>query len=905
MVHLRSVLGSFLTVSALFIPAAVFAQSQHMLHEWTTTFPRQTGGRSVATDPSGSVCIAGQFADTLQLGGATHIAISSLDLFLAKYATDGSYLWSASYGGSGGHECIEIATDNAANIILMGRSTGSVDFGGGPLVGQGIVLAKVAPDGTHIWSRLLPDVDAKGLATDSAGNVVIIGGYSGSADFGGGALTPAVGQRAFVVKFDSDGVHQWSQSYGRDGVATYGYGIAVDPFGDVLMTGACMGVDFGGGPLGGSCCNSLFVVKLDTNGHHVWSRSTLEGSQYSYGLEVVTDRDGSVFISGTLTGVMYLEGVDPLGNEEEAPAFYLAQLGRNGSVTSAENVGIMPNYGSEPTPGWYGWSQLAVDGHGNVYVTGMTTSLIGAGSPAIWWWTHGHTGVFGRNGGATYCYDLAADTIGNVFMMGEFCIETDFGGGVLASSWPGGDGYVVKLAQVDTDADNIANPIDLEPIDFSNEFSDVALGGTTSGYIVFRGPDFAPHQITIEDEPAPLGVRISTVPNLDPRTSSFSVCGAGFELDPPETMVLTCSSVQATAIAGPIDAFLGPAVTAQIHSGATLKMHALGGGQSEIASLPESTAPVVVSVGGVATELGAGESLTASIPEGPPICQVTPNSVDFGSTTPGVMVARPLVIRNIGASILSGSLSETCAEFSVDSTDAYHLAAGESLVATVRFSPTSVGQYACTVQTGAGGACANIVLRGFAGGTVPVVIQSFASCWAGDHVELTWMVADLGLPTSFEVQRKEEPNGIYAELGPVDSESLGGTVTVRDYSALRGRDYRYRVVIWRAGEAIGTFETSTTTPALKLALRPAQPNPFNPTTSVSFDVDLDAHVSLAIYDIAGSRVRTILDRRMLSGSYTERWDGRDEHGKPVASGVYVCRLMVGARTLSQKAVLLR
>ncbi|MCK9994734.1 MAG: lamin tail domain-containing protein, partial [Candidatus Krumholzibacteria bacterium] len=79
---------------------------------------------------------------------------------------------------------------------------------------------------------------------------------------------------------------------------------------------------------------------------------------------------------------------------------------------------------------------------------------------------------------------------------------------------------------------------------------------------------------------------------------------------------------------------------------------------------------------------------------------------------------------------------------------------------------------------------------------------------------------------------------------------------------------------------------------LKTALDPNYPNPFNPRTSFSFSLDKNERVTLAVYDVRGSRVRTIVDSVMPAGRYDQQfsWDGVDDRGATVNSGMYFYRL---------------
>ena len=89
------------------------------------------------------------------------------------------------------------------------------------------------------------------------------------------------------------------------------------------------------------------------------------------------------------------------------------------------------------------------------------------------------------------------------------------------------------------------------------------------------------------------------------------------------------------------------------------------------------------------------------------------------------------------------------------------------------------------------------------------------------------------------------------------------------------------------------------------ALHPAFPNPFNPETALRLEVPVPARVTLAIYDVAGRRVRTLLDGPVVAGPHTALWDGRDDAGRPVASGIYVAWLRAPGRDHERKMLLLR
>jgi len=83
------------------------------------------------------------------------------------------------------------------------------------------------------------------------------------------------------------------------------------------------------------------------------------------------------------------------------------------------------------------------------------------------------------------------------------------------------------------------------------------------------------------------------------------------------------------------------------------------------------------------------------------------------------------------------------------------------------------------------------------------------------------------------------------------------------------------------------------------------PNPFNPTTEIVFALPKTEKVTLAIYDVLGRKVRTLLDRQFQPGQYSVSWDGTDQWGRPVASGIYLYRLQTSDFTKVRKMAFIK
>jgi len=109
-------------------------------------------------------------------------------------------------------------------------------------------------------------------------------------------------------------------------------------------------------------------------------------------------------------------------------------------------------------------------------------------------------------------------------------------------------------------------------------------------------------------------------------------------------------------------------------------------------------------------------------------------------------------------------------------------------------------------------------------------------------------------------------------------------------------------------------EAAASTPAA-FALLQNYPNPFwsaatsrfagNPETMIQFDLPQASKVRLAIYNLAGEKVATLIDGQQPAGRQTVRWNGRNDFGRDIASGVYFYRLAAGSQLQTRRMVLLR
>ena len=89
------------------------------------------------------------------------------------------------------------------------------------------------------------------------------------------------------------------------------------------------------------------------------------------------------------------------------------------------------------------------------------------------------------------------------------------------------------------------------------------------------------------------------------------------------------------------------------------------------------------------------------------------------------------------------------------------------------------------------------------------------------------------------------------------------------------------------------------------ALSQNAPNPFNPSTSISYQLPVAGRVKLAVYNVLGQEIQTLLDADVEAGRYDVMWDGRDNGGRSLASGIYLYRIQAGNFSDIRRMMLLK
>ena len=349
-------------------PAAVFVSkySQSGAAMWSKCLGGDLGGgtgRAVAVDGNGNVLVTGKFSGTVDFGTGPITSAGATDIFLAKYSAAGDPVWSRAFGGGMNDAGNGVAVDRGGNVVLIGTAGGGSDFGGGPIMANGysIVVAKFSPTGAHLWSKGIGDSfsnSGNAVAVDPSGNIAVTGAFSGPADFGGGVLTSA-GVDIFLAKLSPTGGHLWSRRFGSALAVHAGNGVACDGSGNVLVTGSFENsIDLGAGWTTSFAHKDMFVAKYSPAGDYLWSR--LAGGLFDdAGRGIAVDTSGKVVVTGTFQAAVNF-GAGSLTSAGRTDIF-VARYAGDGTPLGAQRFG-----GADFDAG----NAVAVDAGGRPVVTG-------------------------------------------------------------------------------------------------------------------------------------------------------------------------------------------------------------------------------------------------------------------------------------------------------------------------------------------------------------------------------------------------------------------------------------------------------------------------------------------------------------------------------------------------------
>jgi predicted CXXCH cytochrome family protein len=192
----------------------------------------------------------------------------------------------------------------------------------------------------------------------------------------------------------------------------------------------------------------------------------------------------------------------------------------------------------------------------------------------------------------------------------------------------------------------------------------------------------------------------------------------------------------------------------------------------------------------------------------------------------------------------------------------------------------------------------------------PLPPAGVAATTGAGLVHLTW-----NKPVDLDVKYVAVYRGTTPGFTPTSPLQTTGGTSYTDNGVVVGSTYYYKLAAFDFSgnesqysnevPVIVTAVTETGGIPTEYALQQNNPNPFNPSTLIRYQVPEAAHVRIQIYNTLGSLIATVVDREMNPGYHTVVWDGRDFSGNAVASGIYLYKMEAGNFSSVRKMMLLK
>ncbi len=335
------------TVAAHFADAFIAKYDAEGAIQWA-----RTGGAAlidqandIATDAEGNSYITGFFNTngpnpTVEFDGQVLNGLGSTDLFVAKYAADGSLLWIRYGGGTLAEEGRGIAIAPSGAVVVSGYFQGTAVFGDDTLTSAGLsdaLLLSYDAEGNALWAQRAGgpgDDKAAKLTALPDGDIAVVGHFQQNMFIGTDDLNASGLGNVFLARFDAAGQAVWGRSAGSavDFAMDEAFDIAHAPNGDLIFCGDVAGeAGFDGLSIVPNGGIDLFIARYDGAGTALWVHHA-GGPQVDHAYGIAVDEAGNSYLTGqaddganTVFDTITLE---PFGNE----AVFLAKYDAGGAI---------------------------------------------------------------------------------------------------------------------------------------------------------------------------------------------------------------------------------------------------------------------------------------------------------------------------------------------------------------------------------------------------------------------------------------------------------------------------------------------------------------------------------------------------------------------------------------------
>ncbi len=203
--------------------------------------------------------------------------------------------------------------------------------------------------------------------------------------------------------------------------------------------------------------------------------------------------------------------------------------------------------------------------------------------------------------------------------------------------------------------------------------------------------------------------------------------------------------------------------------------------------------------------------------------------------------------------------------------------------------------------------------------SLPVELCSFTARQASHNIILEWTTETEMDNLGFILERRYSATETWVKIASYQTfdqlKGQGTTTTSTNYRlvdspVITGDTVQYRLSSVNKDGAVKVQKTVTlnldgVVPG-QFALQPAFPNPFNPETTLKYDLPEESMVELGVYDLLGHTVNTLIDNKeQAAGTYTIFWNGKNNNGQNMSSGTYIVHLKAGVYAATRKVTLIR
>jgi hypothetical protein len=269
---------------------------------------------------------------------------SGLDLFTAKFNTNGDCLWAKTATGQASEYGNEIVTTLNGNVAVIGNTQGTMIIESDTLAhleSTDLFVVKYDANGNKIWSKGLPGMGNAGgraITSDDFENTYIAGSFAGNIliDTVVFNSTTSPNNDIFISKFAPSGDLIWAKQFGGTG-DDYARGIDTDASGNIYVSGVFSNsIDFDGLILTAAGSSDIFLIKMDSNGNIIWGKK-IGNNGAEEGCEIEVNEIGEVFITGGFSQsiTLGLTNFNSLGFRD----VFIAKLDSSGNFIWAKSAG--------------------------------------------------------------------------------------------------------------------------------------------------------------------------------------------------------------------------------------------------------------------------------------------------------------------------------------------------------------------------------------------------------------------------------------------------------------------------------------------------------------------------------------------------------------------------------------